>query len=316
MNKHNFKKIDLIAQQALSEISDNSNSKEIFYGLKSGFEDLDKITYGWEKGELIIISGRPSMGKTSFMLSMIINMSIEGEIPVAVFSLESTTSKFMMRLLSTYCEIEGSQLQSGSLTDEEWSELDNKLKNIIDANIYLDCPARINIQDLCKKAKSVVENNGVKALFIDYVQLITVSEKYTENRYNEMNFISRELKALAKELNIPVFVISQMNRNSETNKERGLYDGKRPRLTDLRDSGTLCDDADKVCFIYRPEYYRITEDSEGNSLLGIAELILAKNRNGWTNDVRLKYKKEYSKFYNLPKKKDNNNDFGNFLIED
>ena len=151
------------------------------------------------------------------------------------------------------------------------------------------------------KCQRISREKRIKALYIDYVQLLTVTENYTENRYNEINYISRELKALAKELDIPVFVISQMNRNSETDKERNSLGGKRPRLSDLRDSGTLCDDADIVCFIFRPEYYHLTEDTQGNSLIGIAEIILGKNRNGLTTSMNLNFKQEYCKFKELVK---------------
>lgn len=299
MKNSDLRKIDVLTEKWLLETAENFKSQKKYSGLKSGFKDLDNLTQGWQNGELIIISGRPSMGKTAFMISMIINMSVESKIPIGVFSLETTANQFIIKMLSNYCDIDSYKIYNGELTNAEWSMLDEKCKGIIDANIYIDCPARLEIQDLCRHARGLAENKGIKALFVDYIQLLTVTSKYSENRYNEINYISRELKALAKELNIPIFAISQMNRSSEANKDRLGYEGKKPRLSDLRDSGTLCDDADKVCFIFRPEYYNVTEDEEGNSLIGVAEILLAKNRIGTTAVSRLIFKKEINKFENV-----------------
>jgi len=299
MSKDEFLKIDVIAEDFFAKVQNNSTSGKMVCDLESGFTDLDKATFGWKNGELILISGRPSMGKTAFMLSMIINMSVKLDIPVAVFSLEDTATQLVNKLIANYCEIDSNRVRNGLLSREEWSKLDSKLKKLIEAKIYIDCPPRLKIQDLCSKAKELVAQHGIKALYIDYVQLLTVTDNYTENRYNEINYISRELKALAKELDIPIFVISQMNRNSDTDKDRNSLIGKRPRLSDLRDSGTLCDDADIVCFIFRPEYYHLTEDAQGNSLIGIAEIILEKNRNGYATSTNLSFKQEYCKFQDL-----------------
>jgi len=301
MKTTDFTRIDIVTEKVINGIKKNADSGDIELGLKSGFKNLDKSTLGWQNGELIIISGRPAMGKTAFMLSMVVNMSIKDNVPVAIFSLEDTESLLVSKIISNYCEIENYKIKSGLLTNEEWQVLDTQIKRITEAEIYLDCSPRLQIQDLCAKSRELVENKGIKALFIDYVQLISVTDKYTDSRYNEMNYISRELKALAKELNIPVFVISQMNRNAETDKDRIGFEGRRPRLSDLRDSGTLCDDADVVCFIFRPEYYNLTEDAEGNSLIGIAEINVAKNRNGYETVLNLNFKGEHCLFKEITK---------------
>lgn len=300
MKTANFTRINIATEKVIDGIKKNANSDDMM-GLKSGFTNLDKSTYGWQNGELIIISGRPAMGKTAFILSMVVNMSIKDNIPVAVFSLEDTESQLVSKIISNCCEIDSRKIKNGVLTIEEQRELDFHIKRITDAEIYIDCSPRLQIQDLCTKSRELAEKKGVKALFIDYVQLLTVTDKYTENRYNEINFISRELKALAKELDIPVFVISQMNRNAETDKDRLGFEGRRPRLSDLRDSGTLCDDADVVCFIFRPEYYNLTEDAQGNSLIGIAEIIVAKNRNGYETVQNLNFKGKYCLFKEITK---------------
>lgn len=298
MKTANFTRIDIATEKVIDGIKKNTNSGDML-GLKSGFTNLDKSTLGWQNGELIIISGRPAMGKTAFMLSMVVNMSIKENIPVAIFSLEDTESQLVSKIISNYCEIDNRKIKNGLLTNEEWQKLDTQITRITEAEIYVDCSPRLQIQDLCTKSRELVEKKGIKALFIDYVQLLTVTDKYTENRYNEINYISRELKALAKELDIPVFVISQMNRNAETDKDRFGFEGRRPRLSDLRDSGTLCDDADIVCFIFRPEYYNLTEDAQGNSLIGIAEIIIAKNRNGYETLTNLRFKGEHCSFKEL-----------------
>lgn len=267
--------------------------------LTSGIKDLDKGLVNWRNGELILISGRPSMGKTAFMTTLIVNMAVKLKIPVGVFSLVDSENQLVVNLLSNYCKVDNLGLINNRLIDEQWERLDKKIKDVVDSEIYIECPSRLLIDDLTEKASSLVKEKGVKAIFIDYVQLLTVTSKYSENRYNEMNYISRELKALAREHDIPVFVVSQMNRRSEIERSNHGLEGLKPRLSDLRDSGTLCDDADVVLFIFRPEYYRITEDEQGNSLIGTAEILVKKNRNGYPFNVNLNYKPEYLLFTDI-----------------
>jgi replicative DNA helicase len=288
-----MKKVSEIIESTLSMGNSSDNN------LTSGIKGLDNSLTNWRNGELILISGRPSMGKTAFMTTLIVNMAVKSKIPVGVFSLVDSENQLVVNLLSNYCKIDNLGLRNNSLIKEEWDVLDKKIKDFKNSDIYIECPPKLLIEDLIEKASSLVKENGVKAIFIDYVQLLIVTSKYSENRYNEMNYISRELKALARELDIPVFVISQMNRRSETERSNHGLEGLKPRLSDLRDSGTLCDDADVVLFIFRPEYYRITEDEQGNSLIGTAEILVKKNRNGYPFNVNLNYKPEYLLFTDI-----------------
>lgn len=292
-----IEQINNLLDNAIRETQHYANLDTKFLcGIESGFSALDKVTHGWQNGDLILISGRPSMGKTAFILSMMINMSVKNGISVGIINIESTEIQFASKIMSNYCEIENEKLRCGMLAPYEWEQLDYRLKKIIDTSIYSECSAKIKMDEVSQKAREMVKNHQIKVLYIDYVQLISVNDGYSENRYGEINYISRELKALAKELNIPIIAVSQMNRNLETDKSRIE---KRPMLTDLRDSGTLCDDADVVCLIYRPEYYHITEDSQGNSMVGLAEIIIAKQRNGATGSATLKFRSKYSKFMNI-----------------
>jgi len=296
--------INPLIKEALIELEVAANTPDGLSGLKSGFRDLDKITAGWQNGDLIVIAARPAMGKTAFITSMVKNMAVDENIPIGIFSLELTNTQIVNRFIVNVCEIPGERIKNGMLASYEWEQLDFKIKELSDSPIYIDDSHTMLIQTLCEKAREMVNSNGIQAIFIDYIQLLSVVDKYSDSRYNEMNYISRSLKALAKELNIPIFAISQMNRNIEN---RTGVEGKRPQLTDLRDSGTICDDADIVCFIHRPEYYKILEDEKGNSLIGLAEIIIAKHRNGTTGDVLLRFKSEFARFSNI----DDDSDFGN-----
>lgn len=294
--------INPLINEALKNLQKVSEKLDGLSGLKSGFSSLDKITAGWQKGDLIVIAARPAMGKTAFITSMIKNMAINENIPIGMFSLELTNMQIVNRLIINVCEIPGEKIKRGMLASYEWEQLDYKTKELYDSPIYIDDSHTMCIQTLCEKARGMVYEKGVQAIFIDYIQLLSVVEEYTDSRYNEMNYISRRLKALAKELNIPIFAISQMNRNIEN---RQGIEGKRPQLTDLRDSGTICDDADIVCFIHRPEYYKIFEDEQGNSLLGLAEIIIPKHRNGANGDVFLRFEREFARFSNIEDDFDN-----------
>lgn len=265
-------------------------------GLRTGFNKLDKMTSGWQNGDLIIVGARPSMGKTAFELSMAVNMAVNYRTPVALFSLEMNNVQLVNRLIVNLCDIPGEKIKNGQLLAYEWQQLDYKLKDLIDAPLYVDDTAYMKIDDLCDRARKIVQQSGVKIIFIDYLQRIYTEQKYTENRYSELNYFTRVLKSLAMELNIPIIVSSQLNRGVEN---REGIEGKRPQLIDLRDSGTICDDADVICFIHRPEYYKIYSDDKGNDLRGVAEIIIAKHRNGATGDVLLQFNAEYAKFQDL-----------------
>lgn len=264
-------------------------------GLESGFTELDKMTSGWQNGDLINIGARPGMGKTAFVLSMLKNMVINLGTPAVLFSPEATKTQLMQRLMANVCEIPHAKIKNGQLANYEWQQLDYKLKDLLDARLHIDTSSSMKIDDLCNKVHYYVREKKVKLIVIDYIQLLYTDIKYAEARYSEISYFTRRLKSLAKELNIPIIITSQLNRAPEY---REGIEGKRPQLADLRDSGTLCDDPDIVIFLHRPEYYGIFQDDRGNDLHGIAEVIIAKHRTGALGDVLLQFEGEYSRFSN------------------
>lgn len=291
-----YTQINPLIEEAYRFIQKAAEKADGISGLKTGFTKLDKITSGWQNGELITIGARPAMGKTAFIISMLKNMVIEFKTPVALFSLEMSNNQVMNRLISNLCEVPSEKIKSGQLTAYEWQQLDYKIKDLVDLPIYIDDTSILKIDDFCEKAYLYVKEYGVKLIAIDYIQLLYNKVRYTENnRYLELNYFTRRLKSLARELDIPIILVSQLNRGTEN---REGIEGKRPQLTDLRDSGTICDDSDLVIFIHRPEYYKIYQDDRGNDLRGMAEIIIAKNRNGALGDVLLRYKGEFMQFSN------------------
>ena len=294
--KNEAKQINPIIKESLDLIHKAAAQKEGLSGLRSGFTALDKITSGWQNSDLIVIAARPSMGKTAFALSMAKNMAINFKIPVAFFSLEMSNVQLVNRLIVNVTEIPGEIIKNGQLAPYEWEQLYAKVKELFDANIYVDDTPSLSVFELRTKARRLVREHGIKCIFIDYLQFMNASGMDTKSREQEVSAISRSLKGLAKELDIPIIALSQLNRNVEG--RQGL-EGKRPQLADLRDSGAIEQDADIVCFIHRPEYYRMLEDEKGNSLVGIAEILVAKHRNGKTGDLRLRFKNEFAKFINL-----------------
>ena len=285
-----------VLQEALKQISAAYSRPDGLSGVASGFHGLDKVTSGWQKSDLIIIAARPAMGKTAFVLSMAKNMAVNYEQPVAVFSLEMSNVQLVNRLLMNVTEIDGSTIKSGKLNDAEWDILNYKIKEIEDAPIFIDDTPSLSVFELRTKARRLVREHNVQCIIIDYLQLMNASGMSYGSREQEVSIISRSLKGLAKELEIPIIALSQLNRGVEG---RTGIEGKRPQLSDLRESGAIEQDADIVCFIHRPEYYKITEDSQGNSLLGIAEILIAKHRSGSTEDIRLRFIGKNAKFTNL-----------------
>ncbi|MDR1556888.1 MAG: replicative DNA helicase [Tannerellaceae bacterium] len=300
ISQRNLKKdvtqINPVIKDAIELLKKAAAQKEGLSGLRSGYHGLDKITSGWQNSDLIIIAARPAMGKTAFVLSMAKNMAMHYNTPVALFSLEMSNVQLVNRLIVNVTEITGEKIKSGQLENYEWEQLDFKLKDLYDAPIYIDDTPSLSIFELRTKARRLVREHGIKCIIIDYLQLMNASGMNFGSREQEVSTISRSLKGLAKELNIPIIALSQLNRSVEG--RQGL-EGKRPQLADLRESGAIEQDADMVCFIHRPEKYNLTEDSRGNSLIGIAEIIIAKHRNGATGDVRLRFKSEYAKFMNI-----------------
>lgn len=261
--------------------------------IQSGFTELDKITFGWKKGELIVIGGRPAMGKTALAISLVRNIAILNRTPIAYFSLEMSTVQFMNRFLSNVGSVEINHTES--YTKKEQTLLDDADKIIEDAPIFLDDAPALSVQELRTKASRLVREHQVKLIIIDYLQLMNASGMSYSNREEEVSVITRSLKALAMELNIPIIALSQLNRRENC---EGI-DGKRPQLSDLRESRTIEQDADMICFIHRPEYYRIFQDEKGNDLHGMAEIIVAKNRNGKMGDTLLKFSSQIARFDNI-----------------
>ncbi|PLB85985.1 replicative DNA helicase [Dysgonamonadaceae bacterium] len=300
ISQRNVKKdviqINPIIKEAMNNIQAAANRKDGMSGLPSGFKELDRITSGWQNSDLIIIAARPAMGKTAFVLSMAKNMALNYHTPVAIFSLEMSNVQLVNRLIVNVCQIRGESIKSGRLSDDEWERLDKNIKDLYDAPIFIDDTPSLSVFELRTKARRLVREHGVKALIIDYLQLMNASGMSFGSREQEVSTISRSLKGLAKELNIPIIALSQLNRGVEN---RQGTEGKRPQLADLRESGAIEQDADIVCFIHRPEYYKITEDEYGNPTNGIAEIIVAKHRNGPTDLVRMKFDNEYAKFMNI-----------------
>ncbi len=294
--KKDVMQINPVIKDALKMLERAANQEGGMSGLRSGFDGLDKITSGWQNSDLVIIAARPAMGKTAFVLSMAKNMAVNYNIPVALFSLEMSNVQLVNRLIVNVCEIPGEKIKSGRLENYEWEQLDFKIKELYDAPIYVDDTPSLSVFELRTKARRLVREHNIQCIIIDYLQLMNASGMNFGSREQEVSTISRSLKGLAKELNIPIIALSQLNRGVEA---RQGIEGKRPQLADLRESGAIEQDADMVCFIHRPEYYKIYEDEKGNSLVGLAEIIIAKHRNGAVGDVRLRFKSEFAKFMNI-----------------
>lgn len=300
ISQRNVKKdviqINPIIKEAMLNIQVASNRKDGMSGLATGFKKLDELTSGWQNSDLIIIAARPAMGKTALVLSMAKNMALDYSTPVAIFSLEMSNVQLVNRLIVNVCQIKGESIKSGRLSTDEWERLDKHHKLLYNAPLYVDDTPSLSVFELRTKARRLVREHGIKIIIIDYLQLMNASGMSFGSREQEVSMISRSLKGLAKELNIPIIALSQLNRGVEN---RQGVEGKRPQLADLRESGAIEQDADIVCFIHRPEYYRITEDERGNSLIGVAEIIVAKHRNGPTGIANMRFDNEYARFANM-----------------
>ena len=282
--------------QAKKKIQEIAN-KEGLSGIPSGFDKLDKLTSGWQPSDLVIVAARPGMGKTALTLSMARNMAVGQDIPVAFFSLEMSSVQLITRLISSETGLSSEKLRTGRLEKHEWEQLNVKVKDLEKAPLFIDDTPSLSIFDLRAKARRLSSQHGIKLIIIDYLQLMTAGGSGKNgNREQEISTISRNLKALAKELNVPVIALSQLSRAVET---RG--GSKRPLLSDLRESGAIEQDADIVSFIYRPEYYKIDEwdDEERSPTEGQGEFIVAKHRNGGLDNIRLKFIGHLGKFDNL-----------------
>lgn len=292
-----FYDLPALLQETIKEVEQATNNPDGISGLKTGFDGIDAMTSGWQKSDLIIIAARPAMGKTAFVVSMATAMAFAHKKAVALFNLEMSGTQLVKRVLSNVCEIDGNSLKSGRLNQDEWVRLIAKSSELEKIPLFLNDTPSLSVFELRSKARRLVREHGVELIIIDYLQLMNASGMGFGNREQEVSMISRSLKMLAKELRIPIIALSQLNRGVEN--RQGDANSKRPQLSDLRESGAIEQDADIVCFIHRPEYYKITVDEEGNDLRGKAEFIIAKHRNGPVGDVRLLFKSQFAKFANL-----------------
>ena len=292
--KKDYTQINPVIQEAYEMLQKAAARTDGLSGLESGFHQLDKMTSGWQNSDLIIIAARPAMGKTAFVLSMAKNMAVNNKIPVALFSLEMSNVQLVNRLIVNVCEIPGEKIKSGQLAPYEWGQLDYKIKELYDAPLYVDDTPSLSVFELRTKARRLVREHGVKVIIIDYLQLIEGTGR--EDRMQQISSISRGLKILAKELNVPIISLSQLSRAVESRTD------KRPMLSDLRESGSIEQDADIVMFIYRDEYYKNANDEEEQAEKaankGEAEIIIAKHRNGSVGTVKLLFQGSITKFKN------------------
>ena len=286
-------KLNLLLKNALDQIEEAGKQKDSLSGVPSGFTRLDRLTSGWQRSDLIIVAARPSMGKTAFVLSMARNICVDHSRPVAFFSLEMSSIQLVNRLIIGETQLSSDKIRTGRLENYEWEQLQYKIKDLEQAPLYVDDTPAISIFEFRAKCRRLKQKYDVQAVVIDYLQLMTGS-KDSGSREQEVSNISRSLKSVAKELDIPIIALSQLNRSVEMRSGN-----KRPQLSDLRESGAIEQDADLVIFIHRPEYYGLDVDDDGNSLKGIAEIIVAKHRNGPVGDIHLKFVREYAKFVDL-----------------
>ncbi len=291
--KRNYESSEALIRQALERI-EHISKQEGLSGVPSGFSDLDRLTSGWQPSDLIILAARPGMGKTAFVLSMARNMAIEHDKKVAIFSLEMSSVQLITRIISSETGLNSEKLRKGDLTDYEWKNLTSGVVDLEKAKLFIDDTPALSVFDLRAKVRRLASTQGLDVIIIDYLQLMTVGgSKAQGNREQEISTISRSLKSIAKELNVPVIALSQLSRAVETRST-----SKRPQLSDLRESGAIEQDADIVSFIYRPQYYQIEEWEDGSPCENEAEIIIAKHRNGSLDDVRLRFIGELAKFAN------------------
>lgn len=291
--KKSYGKVGDLVQEAMEEIEKASLNKDGVSGVPTGFTDLDRLTSGWQKSDMIVLAARPGMGKTAFVLSMAKNTAVQFDQGVAIFSLEMSNVQLTKRLMAMETGISSEKLRKGFTDQADWDQLHSRINALAEAPIYIDDTPALSIFELRAKCRRLKMQHDIQCVIIDYLQLMTAGTK-GGNREQEISTISRSIKEIAKELNVPIIALSQLSRSVET---RG--GDKRPMLSDLRESGAIEQDADMVVFIYRPEYYGLIEDENGMPTEGIGEIIVAKHRNGSLDTVRLKFIGKLTKFDNL-----------------
>ena len=292
--RRNYDQMPDLVKLAIDDIEKAKNAGSALRGVPSGYTELDRITQGWQKSDLIILAARPSMGKTAFALNMARNAAVDFNKPIAFFSLEMSSVQLVTRLISSETSLTADKLRTGQLAEYEWQQLNTKVSPLINAKLFIDDTPQLSVFDLRAKCRRLKQQHDIQMVFIDYLQLMTAKTEKNGNREQEISNISRSLKSLAKELNIPVLALSQLSRSVETRPG-----SKKPILSDLRESGAIEQDADMVIFIYRPEYYGLSEDEDHTSTKGKAVINIAKHRNGKLGDVELRFVGQYARFEDL-----------------
>lgn len=283
-----YRPLKTLAGETFEQIQKAFHNKEKVTGVETGFTELDNITGGLQRSDLIIVAGRPAMGKTSFALNLAFNSAYKYKRPVGVFSLEMSSEQLCMRLISSQGRLDNHAVRTGKLRDTDWPRLTQALSDLTNTPMYIDDTSGISLLEIRSKARRMVMQHGVRLIVIDYLQLINAGGR-VENRQQEISTISRSLKGLAKDLDVPIVALSQLSRAVESRS------GNRPMLSDLRESGAIEQDADIVMFVYRQEVY----EPENPDVRNLAEIIIGKHRNGPIGTVRLQFDKMFTKFSNL-----------------
>ena len=289
-NKNSIAVMKDIAPEVFDEVEKLHEAGSDVSGIPSGYIELDKYTLGFQKSDLIIIAARPGMGKTSLVLGMALNITLKEKLPVALFSLEMSKHQVGQRLMSAQSRIDLQRFRDGKIKEDEWTKLGRAVEKLAECKLYVDDTAFLTVMDLRSRARMMASTYGIKMIIVDYLQLMQSTSNYRGNKVQEITEISQNLKSIAKELNIPVIAVSQLSREVEKRES------KRPQLADLRESGSIEQDADLVVFVYRDEYY-----DENSNKKGEADLIIAKHRNGPTGKVKLQFNQRYALFSNLTK---------------
>jgi replicative DNA helicase len=307
--RKNYDNMKNLMYRAITELQKLKEHKDGLTGVPSGFTSLDRMTSGWQPSDLVIIAARPGMGKTAFVVSAMRNAAVDFKRPVAIFSLEMASVQLVNRMISAEAELEGEKIRRGQLAEFEWQQLVHKTNRLSSAPIFIDDTPALSILELRAKSRRLKAEHGIQLIIVDYLQLMRGDAG--GNREQEIASISRALKGIAKELNVPVLALSQLSRGVET---RG--GDKRPQLSDLRESGSIEQDADMVIFLYRPEYYKITVDEEGMPTQGMGEVIISKHRNGSTGTAKLKFIGKYTKFADFDSPTPSDNPFGGMITRE
>ncbi len=293
-----FKSSRKVISEVMQELIKLRSSENHVTGIKTGYTDLDRLTNGFQRGDLIILAARPAMGKTAFALNIALNASFYNPGAIAIFSLEMPAEQLMKRILSAKSSVESGKLRSGNIVDDEFNKLNEAANELMNSKLYIDDSSNIKVGEIFSKCRKLRSEHGLDLIVIDYLQLISGSGKGNgDNRQQEISEISRSLKQLAREMECPVIALSQLSRSVESRPD------KHPMLSDLRESGAIEQDADIVVFLYREEYYNKDKDEQDKNATDKTEVIFAKHRNGATGTVDLAFQKSISAFFNIAKDK-------------